>query len=489
MTKKRGAFKVMLIAVSGCWFFNMVRILFLQQQAHEQANSLAAPSNKVSMMKATNTTVSSSTKVEESNLPNSISSTSTTATINHDKDEVFSSSTTSENQKQLFQPNPDWYKNYIDEYIRVWYPQPPTKWCMLAGTTLEDIEGTTSRWAPKSGEKSTGLLYVKSYKTGSSTCEGIAWNIAHHVGKRLFNVTTNDNNINSPNQHCRAYTRHEFANHRLHGQRNRSQSLLWSFVRNPAKRDISHVYHFQIGREDNVELLEDPTKFQLYLETKVKGRQTRYLYPTKLPSTAKLWPKQELRGGKNNTAKKQAVLDLLNKKIIQNYEFLGVTERMYESLAVMVLLWGLHPEDVIVLDSKRSGGYDDGGHNESCTKIPRPTSEFINATTEYFQTRHKYWNSDYWLYELANKCLDLTIKKIGTSLVQAMIEQIQQLQQIANEKCTSVAIFPCSSQGTYQYELSQTHKQGCYIQDAGCGHRCIDDTLQVPSSSHNKGML
>lgn len=350
-------------------------------------------------------------------------------------------------------PSPIWWERYVPKLARIWHSRSTESWC----SSLEPNPPTPLLLGRD--EVAEGMIYIKTYKASSSTCEGIAWSIAHHVGQRRHNDTTNT----SVTPVCRAYTRHEFADNRMHARRHPTRSLLWTFVRDPAARDLSHIYHFEIGRKNRINMTS--LDIQKQIQTRIKGRQTRYLVPQKT-SRAPLWPLHELR--KNRT---ELVL-YMKSTIFENYDFVGLTERMSESLAVMVLLWDLHPQDVIVLNSKRSGGFDDGGHNNTCTAIPKAV--MTPELKEYFQTKHPIWNSDVLLYHAVNASLQMTINFLGSEMVATMVETIEHLQQLAQEKCSEEAFFPCSANGTFQPELAQ---KSCYVQDAGCGHECVDRVL------------
>jgi hypothetical protein len=265
---------------------------------------------------------------------------------------------------------------------------------------------------------------------------------------------------------CPAWTRHEFANHHMQARRHPTQSLLWTFVRHPSSRDISHIYHFEIGRREKIFTDED---IQRKIQGQIMGLQSRYLVPIKTRPTP-LWPRHELR--KNRTK----VINILKTQIFDNYDFVGLTERMSESLACMVLLWDLQPPDVIVLNAKRSGGYDDGGgdgKNHTCTKIPTVPPMTPQLAT-YFETRHPIWNADFLLYNAVNASLELTMDVLGRDRVHSMARTIERLQQIAQETCEGQANFPCSPDGVFQPQLAE---QSCYVQDSGCGHECIHRTL------------
>lgn len=362
--------------------------------------------------------------------------------------------------------NPYWWKRYVSKLARIWHSRSVESWC----ASVEPNPPTPILLGH--GELAEGMIYIKTYKASSSTCEGIAWSIAHHVGQRRQqrqNLHDSGPNKNNKNNHstfhavCKAYTRHEFANNRMHARRHPTKSLMWSFVRDPAARDLSQIYHFAIGRKNETELT--PTHMKKRMQTLIKGHQTRYLVPKKT-SRAPLWPLHELR-----TNRTDLVL-YMKSQIFENYDFLGITERMSESLAVMVLLWDLEPRDVIVLHSKRSGSFDDGGYNRTCTLIPKAV--MTPELQEYFETNHPMWNADILLYHAAQASLQMTIDFLGRDMVAKMVETIEKLQTLAEETCRKEAFFPCSANGTFQPELA---KQSCYVQDSGCGHACVDRVL------------
>jgi hypothetical protein len=196
-------------------------------------------------------------------------------------------------------------------------------------------------------------------------------------------------------------------------------------------------------------------------------RQARYLMPKKqkrVNREAMQW----------NTTR---VVKVLRKLIFKNYDFLGVTERMEESLAVMVLLWDLEPRDVVVLNSKSAGGYDDGGHNKTCKIISKAPNKknMTRYIKDYLEHRHSLWNTDTLLYHAVNTSLDMTIDELGRERVNQMVETIRELQQVAHDQCLKEAEFPCNQFGVFQPDRAE---ESCYIQDAGCGYKCVDRVLQ-----------
>jgi hypothetical protein len=374
-----------------------------------------------------------------------------------------------------------WWKDYVDSLARVWLPRLSTSWCLP-----EVNHPTNFSLAPE--EEAEGMIYVKSYKASSSTCEGIALNIAHHVARRRYgdnlkpfwvNFTKPiENHPRSfPQPKCIAHTRHKFSDNVDHARR-APGSLLWSFIRHPRNRDLSHIFHMKIGRDKTI-AQNDSQAIIDFMETRLKGWQTRYLVPQLKgwrekewgnPNIAHrdLWPRWLLR------TDPEQLMPYLKQMLIGQYDFLGVTERMEESLAVMVLLWGLEPSDVIVLSSKRSGGWDDGGGGDGmCVRIPKVVT--TPTIAEYLRTKHSNQNVDYLLFYVINKSLDLTIESLGVKKVQNMAAYIRELSKVAEENCRSEAWFPCDPEGNFQPEPAYWN---CYVQDAGCGFECIDRVLQ-----------
>lgn len=357
-----------------------------------------------------------------------------------------------------------WWTPYVNETARAYDPwgagnsgREPYGWCTPIDQTNRD------RYPPPGTEKISGLIYVKLYKASSSTCEGVNIAIAHHALRRKANSNV-DSNVNLSTQKCQHYNRHIFSDWKLHAQRNVTSSILWSFVRHPRARDISHVSHFQISREG-----VSPNQTDVLLDSFQRQRsfQSQYLAPEVL---AKSLGSISVKESPEETVR-------VVQRIMNLYDFIGVTERMAESLAVMTLLWDLDPTSVIVLSAKQSGSehpYDAGGYKKKCTRIQKP--DLHPSLEEYLHSpQYMDGNADFLLYTASHVSLDLTIKRLGSRLVEERADLIERLQGIAEETCRSRAIFPCSNNGTLQKDLSEGN---CYIQDAGCGYHCVDQAME-----------
>jgi hypothetical protein len=68
--------------------------------------------------------------------------------------------------------------------------------------------------------------------------------------------------------------------------------------------------------------------------------------------------------------------------ILHDYYFIAITERMNESIVVLMMLLHLTIADVLYLCAKTTGGYNDGTYNNRCTLV-QPNVVSPNMT-QYF---------------------------------------------------------------------------------------------------------
>ena len=165
-------------------------------------------------------------------------------------------------------------------------------------------------------------------------------------------------------------------------------------------------------------------------------------------------------------------------RIINGYDFLGVTERMEESLVVLAMLAQIPLTDVVVFSSKQSGCYGFAKGNEDCVKLEKKwTTPKID---EYILgDYHKANKDDYLLYNAAQRSLDKTIDALGRKRVEENVELLKSLQQQNDEQCASKTTMPCTQpeDESLKKEHKRLAKESCYKSDFGCGHACTDEVL------------
>ena len=289
----------------------------------------------------------------------------------------------------------------------------------------------------------TGIMYIRNMKTGSSTLGGIAIRIARAMKRK----TQPDMEA----EMCRVRFDHTRAVDFQFGQRKFNQSFLYSFIRDPNKRALSEFYHFGVSR---FKLEPSDANFQEYF-------RSRYFLNNYF-----LWH-MSLKGYNPKSSDKNATVV----EIMKGYDFIGLTERMDESLVVLKMLLGLDLNDVLYLAaSKGNGGFDDGAYNGKCHYIiPKYVSPGMKEwmASEEWQSRV---DGDTMLYKAANRSLERTIEALGREEVYYQVYQFQQLKKQAVDECMAKTTFPCAADGS-----RHARNHSCLWWDLGCGYQCLDD--------------
>jgi Galactose-3-O-sulfotransferase len=294
-----------------------------------------------------------------------------------------------------------------------------------------------------------GFLYLKPYKTGSSTTSGVHLRIARNVAQRRIkqHIDICETRFNHGPDYHPGYT--------LFRNRIPAESFLWTVVRDPTQRAISQFFHFMVSRKK-----QEPSdeNFKEFLQNTTYPIQDYYYHA--------LYTKDKFS---RDTHKPTSVAN----HILRNYNFIGITERMDESFVVLMMILKLKVADILHLSAKTKGGYDDAGGKSktTCTYI---WPSFVSpGMQEYFSS--KEWREtvryDTLLYEAVNRSLDMTIDQLGRERFQKKLQIFRSAQIIAQERCLPTTIFPCDAGG-------QFHKQNstdCLWKDSGCGTTCLDE--------------
>jgi hypothetical protein len=309
----------------------------------------------------------------------------------------------------------------------------------------------------------TGFLFVKTFKTGSSSAAGVNLRIARNLARRLgptklsSGVSGRDDkkSSSSPLRICKARSGHAQASINFR-ERDASRSFLWSIVRDPSSRILSHFFFFHVSRGGKE--LSD-TWFAKYLQNR-KREEGHYLdYLSLVPYDRKAL---DASGG---------AAKFIN-AILDSYDFIAVTERMEESMVALSMILGVPLGDVLFLTAKGKGGYDDGGLRGKCTYI-RPaflTPGFQSTLDSDWWRAKSQW--DRALHVAANRSLDLTIDALGRAKFYEKVDRYREAQKRAHEKCLSRPdVFPCTEKGEYV----PPERTKCLYFDSGCGSDCLDE--------------
>lgn len=150
-------------------------------------------------------------------------------------------------------------------------------------------------------------------------------------------------------------------------------------------------------------------------------------------------------------------------QILRSYNFLGVVERMEESVVALQMVLGLETSDVMFLDSKRSGT-----PGIQSTYVTPGMKEFFDS--QYY--KDKIFLDDA-LYKAINASLDKTIDKLGRPEFEKQLEKLRSSKKLVTETCTKEKW--AAHLGTDRLkppEWCVAHS------DWGCGFDCFDYVLK-----------
>jgi hypothetical protein len=363
-------------------------------------------------------------------------------------------------------------------------------------------EPTWSTMAIQSTPTTTGLLFVKPYKTASSTGAGLHLRIARNAADRQHNEQSTHAQDNWPICQCRfdhgpflrpAYTLN-------YGNRDRKRSYLWTIIRDPTERAISFFFFFYVSRK---KLEPSDAQFKQYLlnDRRTTSRldasnrtitvvhdlddlmklgqslETTQDYYIETLSTKKYLPRPAFRETRKRSISPQQKrfhsdpIAFAN-EILDDYNFIAISERLDESAVVLMHLLGVPMSDILFLNAKGHGRHYDDGMNSKCTYIwPSFVSPSIKEffASKQWQDRIRY---DEALYSAANRSLDLTIDYvIGRSVFDDDLKRYRKAQALGSEKCSLVAKFPCTEAGVFV----PREKTDCIWKDSACGTGCLDE--------------
>jgi Sulfotransferase family len=164
---------------------------------------------------------------------------------------------------------------------------------------------------------------------------------------------------------CKNRVQHANTHSLGYDQRHKSRSVLWTVVRDPTDRAVSEFFHFHVSRRGRNGT--DDAAFRDY----VRGRRTRfrnfqvaYLALRKVPVPVPV-PAARDRNGTSIDASDDGIPPVAHRSttspvsqpadvsvdtirsILRDYDFVGVSERMDESLVALQLLLGLEASDIL----------------------------------------------------------------------------------------------------------------------------------------------
>ena len=349
-------------------------------------------------------------------------------------------------------------------------------------------------WPEKNIDNLCTEIFIKIQKCGSSTNGGVARAIAAH--RNLGGV--HEGNVSSvacrvpEDEGCMVHANHGTASlfrkcrleqrtpstgtrasegdvHRevaSASTRVRQNSLLWTTIRDPRTRALSHYYQENIQTKDAKKPSEEEIIDWI---AQVPGTfMFDYMGGLSVTPDSCQGTRTTQEGLSHDTADNQwanlpddwdrGFVECKLNHLLDSYDFVGLIERQDESLVAMKLLFKLDFKDILKMSSKiRKDG-------EKLAADPQAMLQSY-LDQEFFSKAYV----DRVLHEMANARLDATIAHYGNAFY-SELERYSSLSADAREFCE----IPESVSLTYNPEYKEEHgKIECYWSDNGCAYKCL----------------
>ena len=209
-------------------------------------------------------------------------------------------------------------------------------------------DDTSASWTPineadQRRPSREGFLFVKIDKAGSSTMAGVALRIAHALGRRqaLEGGEAGATTLPESQQVCRARVSHAWSKQSDfdYSSRDRDQSFLFTMLRDPKSRAVSE-FNWQAGMAG----VESSSDNLLHHLRSVRNFQLGLV----VDSTDKSRAKEATDIGD---------ITQLVSNVLVEFDFIGLLERLDESLVALQFILGLETRDILHTKSKQSGSY------------------------------------------------------------------------------------------------------------------------------------
>ncbi|VEU39999.1 unnamed protein product [Pseudo-nitzschia multistriata] len=326
---------------------------------------------------------------------------------------------------------------------------------------LEDIGDEKLQRSRK--QVNEGFFYVRLLDASPSICSSVTTRIGRNVARRQLHQS-HDHGGNNRTKVCTSRIGSQRA--KQFYARSPQKSFLWSVVREPVDRLISKYYHYSRPIEKGGNRERAFSEFQHYVLDSERHDYGYYFRSLGVKRTLNPYEKQH---------------EADTQELLESYDFLGISERMDESLAVLKLILNLEIEDVLYLATPKAKGtttpsgssIDFYQHwQRTCRAIREPDVTMEMKKWFHSEEFEAYIEADVLFYKAVNASLDKTILEIGRERVETTVRQLKWAQKRIEEECRG-ARFPCSSGGEFQKETD------CFFADVGCGYNCIDSLSET----------
>lgn len=357
-----------------------------------------------------------------------------------------------------------------------------------------------------------GILFQRPEKVGSTTFNNVLLRLVHNrAADKLKTQNINETLWKTPAR-CKHRAMHGTSVDLDYKNRDKKKSFLFSLVRDPTKRIISEYFHFKVSvrpedptdnnfvdhvltRRRSNKLLRDLTfaedlgkrmsvEFEYFLKSYKRKRKRKN-------DSSRI----KIRHLDNDLIRNDTVFEPIDytkvvQDILDDYDFIAVTERMDESLVAMKLLLGLTVEEIVYAKAARSAGSFSNGHvNEGRACIYLIPSFLTPGMKDFFYTPQKnnLWiensKGDALLHKAASISLDRTIDEVfGRERFDRELAEFKNALAYTQAICSAepeLVLGMCDDGGnSVVHDPKRTTT--CYIWAEGCDKECINNRLPSP---------
>lgn len=161
--------------------------------------------------------------------------------------------------------------------------------------------------------------------------------------------------------------------------------------------------------------------------------------------------------GKNSTRRRIQTVN----KILNDFDFIGITERLDESLVALQMILGLKTSDILYYSAKNKGSWDDHGFYIQPSFVSNGMEQFF--ASEKWRELSK---GDYLMYLAANASLDRTIHSLGREEFEDKLALFRYAKDLVVTNCTEIKLMYSAA--------GATGENDCLYLDAGCGNKCFN---------------
>lgn len=355
-----------------------------------------------------------------------------------------------------------------------------------------------------------GILFQRPEKVGSTTFNNVLLRLVHNrAAEKLKTGKVNATLWKTPVR-CKHRAMHGMSVGLDYKNRDKKKSFLFSLVRDPTKRIISEYFHFKVTfrpeeptDENFVKHVLSPRRSNKLLRDLTFVEDLGIRMSTEFEHFFKAYKQQQRRKqGSSRIKTRQLDKALLRndtivepidytkvvQDILDDYDFIAVTERMEESLVAMKLLLGLTVEEIVYAKISRSAGsFSNGPAGRPCMYL---VPSFLSPSMkDFFYTPHKndLWiensKGDALLHKAASLSLDRTINEVfGRQTFDRELAEFKNALAYTQAICSSepeLVLGMCDSGGnSVAHDPNRTTT--CYIWGEGCDKECINNRVPSP---------